>query len=285
MTSRIKITPVLTAFCLSILMIACSAGDGTNLDANGRPLSESESQPDTGASGNEETSNAFKRIQDEILTPECATSGCHNGTSSPLGLNLVEGKSYDKLVNQPSNQVSGLLLVEPFNAEASYLLQKLTGDSGGGVQMPLGRPPLIAAQTQLVRDWINDGALNSSSENQEQESGIQPTLTDIQKYIFDVHCKSCHSGDNPAGALNLESGKSYSQLVGRPLQFDPQNSILVVAGDAENSFLIHKITGENLGKVDDEDYKGMRMPLLGPYLDDTSVQVIKDWINAGAEDN
>ncbi len=284
MNTIFQSTVALIAASLVALLGGCSAGSGTGLDENGRPLSETQhtQSPDTGASG--ESSSLFTRIQDEILTPECATSGCHNGTSSPLGLNLVAGKAYDKLYEKPSNQVDGLLLVEPSNADASYLVHKIDGSAGGGAQMPLYKPPLSADQIDLVKQWINEGALPASASGN-QQSLIQATLSDIQKYIFDTECISCHAGENPAGTLNLEKGYSYSQLVGRPLQFDPENSVLVVAGDAENSFLIHKLTGEKLGDVNDSDYKGSRMPLLGPYLDDTKVQVIKDWINAGALDN
>ncbi|MCB1757305.1 MAG: hypothetical protein KDJ38_17405 [Gammaproteobacteria bacterium] len=298
MTKNFKTIHALAALSLGAALVSCDAGSGLNLDENGRPLTEEsnlEPVPETGAT----TSSLFNRVQDEILTPDCATSGCHNGTSSPLGLNLIEGKSWAKLVNKPSNQVSGLLLVEPSNADASYLMHKLVGNAGGGVQMPLGKPPLSADQLQLVRDWINDGAPEPSSgggdntgdsgDSGDTGSGVEPlmepTLTNIQQQIFDTKCISCHSDNYAAGGLNLQSGKSHSQLVGRPFLYDMQNSVLVAAGDADSSLLVNKLTGVNLGNEGDGDYKGERMPLLGPYLDEATIQVVIDWINAGAKDN
>lgn len=283
MTTLKKAIAVLVIASLTGLLTACGAGSGEGLDANGRPLSEN--PPDTGeGSSGQPSSDAFTKIQAEILTPDCATSTCHSGSSSPLGLNLAEGKSYEKLVNIPSNQVDGLLLVEPSNADASYLIHKIEG-TGGGELMPLRRPALSKEQIELVRDWIKAGALPPSNEGSETAGAFKSTLSDIQKYVFDIECKDCHSGENPAGDLNLEKSRSYAQLVGRPLQFDPDNSILVVAGDAESSLLINKLNGIGLGDIDDENFKGRRMPLGGPFLEDSTIQIIKDWINNGAEDN
>jgi len=267
-------TGMIIACVCTLLISACTAGNGENQAKEPLP----QEQPDT-----PQSSSAFKKIQDEIFTPKCATSGCHNGTASPLGLNLVEGKAYNKLVNKPSNQVDGLQLVESSNIEASYLVHKLEGTQGGGAQMPLGKPPLSTEEIQLIKTWISDGALETSS-----GGDLDPTqakLSSIQSNIFDIHCISCHSGDNPAGTLNLESGMSYDQLVDRPLQFDPDGSILVMKNNANKSLLINKLTGIGLGDPADSNYKGERMPLNGPYLDEASIQTIKDWINAAAINN
>ena len=154
-----------------LTMVSCKAGNGIGLDEYGQTsngdLSENQ---DTIEENN--TSSIFIRIQDEILTPACATSGCHNGTTAPLGLDLIDGKAYGKLVNKPSNQVDGLQLVEASNADASYLMHKLEGTQGGGSQMPLGKPPLSADQIELIRTWIRDGALEPTSGDQDS-SGIE----------------------------------------------------------------------------------------------------------------
>ncbi len=279
-----KITIAFITGSVALALFSCSAGNGDGLDENGHPLTVSQSQ--NGGDDTDNSSNGiFNKIQNEILTPECATSGCHNGTTSPLGLNLIEGKAYGKLVDKSSNQVDGLLLVEASNVDASYLIHKLEGTQGGGAQMPLGKPPLSADQVSIIKTWISAGALKPEEDDEEPDKTLKATLSDIQKNIFDSKCTACHSGENPAGTLSLETGRSFAQLVGRALQFDPESNILVVAGDAVSSFLINKLTGENLGNVSDVNYKGQRMPLNGPYLDSPSVQVIRDWINAGAQDN
>ncbi len=277
-----KVISICIVVVVTAMLASCNAGSGDGLDENGQTSTEP-TVPGTG--GTTPTSSVFTRIQEEILTPECATSGCHNGTTSPLGLNLIDGKAYGKLVNKPSNQVDGLLLVEPSNVDASYLVHKLEGTQGGGAQMPIGRPALSADQIDLIKNWINDGALEPGSDNPDEPGSGNATLSNIQTTIFDTQCISCHSGENPAGTLNLEEGNSRSQLVGRALQFDPDGSILVVPRDADNSLLINKLTGEGLGNEQDVNYKGQRMPLSGPYLNDSEIQQIKDWINTGALDD
>ena len=279
--------PLALIILLAGALGACTAGSGDGLDENGRPLSES-----SASDGNTETepetttgSGLFTRVQQEVFDTDCALSGCHTGSASPLGLNLAEGKSYADLVNKGSNQIDSLLLVEPYNADASYLVQKIEGSAGGGDQMPLNRPPLSSEQTELVRAWINEGALEDAASDEQEEAALEPTLSNIQKYIFDTTCTSCHSGDYTAGALDLSEGKSYVQLVNRYLQFDAANNILVVPGDPDNSFLLKKLTGTGLGTINDSDYKGQQMPLGGPYLEEDELTLIRQWIVAGAQND
>ena len=52
----------------------------------------------------------------------------------------------------------------------------------------------------------------------------------------------------------------------------------VAAGDAENSYVVHKIEGR-AGIV------GSRMPLGGPFLSQADIDRVKAWINAGAANN
>ena len=53
---------------------------------------------------------------------------------------------------------------------------------------------------------------------------------------------------------------------------------LVEPNDAENSYLIHKLDGR-AGIV------GVRMPVGASFLSDADIDVIKQWINAGAQNN
>ncbi len=285
---------------LSVAVIASCGGDGRGLDANGRPWWETYSS-NTEIPVQATTTRVFNRIQDEILTPDCAISGCHSGTSSPLGLNLESGGSYDNLINQQSIQVSGLMLVEPSNVDASYLIQKLEGTQAGGMQMPLAKPPLSASKISQIRHWILDGAtppldapatLPAASGTDTPDNPIsQPppevlaTLSSIQSLIFNEKCVGCHSGDQPLGQLNLSEGQSYTQLVERPATMDPDAAVLVSIGNARTSFLIDKLRGERLGIKGEPAYRGKRMPVVGGYLDESTVQTIEAWINAGALEN
>ena len=138
---------------LWILLVAgCTPGSGKGLDANGRPIGEA---PDP---GDEPT---LANIQARIFTPIC--TACHIGAGAPQGLRLDEANAFNDLVNVSAQEVGGLLRVDPFNPEDSYLVQKIEGTASVGAQMPFGGPPLPDEDIVLIRDWIFDGALPDES--------------------------------------------------------------------------------------------------------------------------
>jgi hypothetical protein len=120
---------------------------------------------------------SFELIQQRILTPNCATAGCHaseqDNSFRQHGLVLSEGKAYDylieKAVNEPTAKQDGLLRVSKFNSIRSLLYHKLVWDAGhhGGKQyglpMPLGGDPLYAGPIEFVRRWIEAGAPREGS--------------------------------------------------------------------------------------------------------------------------
>ena len=116
---------------------------------------------------------------------------------------------------------------------------------------------------------------------------LEPTFSSIQKEIFEttdssgrLACTNCHSnvGRNPSGGLNLLSGLSYAGLIGVASTGKP-GAVRVIPGDAENSYLIHKLQGSS-------DIAGVRMPRgNGPFLTDGQILVIKRWISNGAPNN
>ena len=105
---------------------------------------------------------------------------------------------------------------------------------------------------------------------------LTATLSSIQSVVFNDSCIG-HHGDHATEAnLDLTTGQSFSNLVNvQSIQvaFD-----LVEPNDAENSYLIHKLDGR-AGIVGD------RMPPAGPFLSQADIDVIKQWINAGAQNN
>ncbi len=97
-------------------------------------------------------------IQTKIFTPTCATVGCHTGPMPTAGQDLRDADtSFNNLVMVPSIQ-SALFKVLPGDPDNSYLIQKLEGTAGMGLQMPRNLPPLPQADIDVVRQWITDGA-------------------------------------------------------------------------------------------------------------------------------
>ena len=98
--------------------------------------------------------------------------------------------------------------------------------------------PLLQAQTASKVDFAKD---------------VQPLLRQ--------NCLTCHSGTQPASGLRLDRKSAVISRRG------------VVPGSAENSFLFHRISGN--------DY-GMQMPPTGALKPD-QIDTIKRWIEQGAD--
>jgi Copper type II ascorbate-dependent monooxygenase, C-terminal domain len=121
---------------------------------------------------------SFELLQSRILTPTCATSGCHaseqDGSFKQHGLVLTETVSYDNLVNKdpknPNALADKLKRVVPFYSFSSLLYHKLNWDGAGhhgnkdyGLPMPLGNTALSKGQLEFVRRWIEAGAPRTGS--------------------------------------------------------------------------------------------------------------------------
>lgn len=104
------------------------------------------------------TTPTFTAIQADILTPSCAFSTCHGGGSPAQGLDLTEGAAYDAIVGVPSTLDTSLALVEPGDAQASYLYLKSAGQAlGDAMPPPTG---LEADRLANLAAWIDAGAPN-----------------------------------------------------------------------------------------------------------------------------
>ena len=98
-----------------------------------------------------------------IFTANCALANCHLGSDAPFGEQLQAGSSYESTVGVPSSEQPSLLRIEPGNAADSYLVRKIDGDPRiTGQQMPLGAPPLSNSLRDVIRNWVDQGALPDS---------------------------------------------------------------------------------------------------------------------------
>lgn len=108
------------------------------------------------------------------------------------------------------------------------------------------------------------------------------TLTQLQDTVFTPRCTGCHDGSQPAsgalpGSMDLRAGSSFASLVN--VASHEQPSLMRVApGDADNSYVIHKLEGA-------ADISGARMPFGGPYLDQATIDQVRAWIAAGAQND
>jgi len=112
-------------------------------------------------------------IQDNILTPTCATSGCHSSTSDANyvqhNLLLTSATAYDNLINTTSKnaaaKTAGLVRVKPGDHISSLLYQKIDCQTTSqyGALMPLGGTNLSLGQIEFIKQWIIKGAPKKGS--------------------------------------------------------------------------------------------------------------------------
>ena len=205
--------------------------------------------------------NSYENLSKVIFSPKCV--GCHSASNAKGGVDMG---SYSGLLHS-----QGLIL--PGHAESSLLYSEVA--SGG---MPEGGPPLSHREISAISDWINAGAPDgdfASSEPPPPLATPAPTPTpstprplpstpkyaDIQTMLFDKSCVRCHSSSKASGNVNLAS---YQKLMGnaRPKVIQP--------GDAFKSIVYTEIE------------KGS-MPPRGGRIDPNLQKLLKDWINAGAQ--
>ncbi len=102
-----------------------------------------------------------------IFSANCAFSGCHGGATPQLGQNLSVGNAFSSVVNVPSMQVPALNRITPGDPARSYLLHKIRGTfglpsvGGTGGRMPLGGASLPDDEINVIRAWVQTGALNN----------------------------------------------------------------------------------------------------------------------------
>lgn len=332
---------------VAVLLAALAAGAATGCAGEGPLLTAAPTPGTTPLPGGP----TFAEVQQQVLNPNCLSSGCHNAGDSAGELVLAGAGAWAELVGvAPANAnaaAAGLLRVVPFSPDASFLLAKIAGPAPNqGNRMPIGAPPLSAADIDLVRRWIANGAAGTAAPTTTPTptppptSSPSPTATPtgtgtatttptgtvppsatptatatatasptasatptvdpnlfraIREEILRPSCAVafCHdtTGAPFAGNLDLSDAVAWENLVG----VAPANPAAAAAGllrvepgDPQGSFLLRKVCvaahGAALCPEPLPAAWGSRMPLVGPALDAAEVELIREWILAGAPD-
>jgi hypothetical protein len=96
----------------------------------------------------------------------------------------------------------------------------------------------------------------------------------IQDNVLTPICTKCHIGASAPEGLQLDQTHSYAMLVGVPSAEQP-GVMRVDPGNPDSSYLVLKLQGSS-------GINGARMPLGGPYLPQSTIDVIRQWISSGA---
>jgi uncharacterized protein (TIGR03118 family) len=141
----------------------------------------------------------------------------------------------------------------------------------------------VSNDSALLRAVATDGNGNVGSSYLVEVTVANPavaaTLSQIQQSVLTPRCATCHDGSQPAGgalpgAMDLRSGHSFVSLV-NVASLEQPTLMRVKPNEPESSYVIRKLKGS-------AGISGERMPLGGPFLDQTTIDEIESWIVSGA---
>ena len=140
------------------------------------------------------------------------------------------------------------------------------------------RVPLLS---MVLAGCSNDDAelLGETFDTSSLSMSVQP--------IFDANCafSGCHGGSAPQANMSLEAPNIFKTgigIVGVP-SLETTLLLRVMPGDSNASYLIHKLEGTQLrpsvGGCCDQMPQGVQP------LNSATIQVIRDWIDQGSQNN
>lgn len=152
-----------------------------------------------------------------IFQSSCGMVNCHDVASHKEGYVLT---NYSTIMREGIN---------PFNPSESKLYQITSPSAGEDIMPPSSNPTLTAAQRELLRTWIANGALNSNCPwTTCDTTGTIKYTTHIQPLVQN-NCIGCHNTSNASGGVNLSS---YSLVV---LNAALRNGVPIILGSLKHT--------------------------------------------------
>jgi len=145
----------------------------------------------------------------------------------------------------------------------------LNGCAGSGAGLDANGNPLTSALASAPAS-----APGSAPSSAPASTGLTADFQSIQDNVFTPICTRCHSGAGAPEGLQLDAAHSYALLVGVPSAEVP-SVLRVDPGNPTASYLIQKLE-------DSSGIVGAQMPFGGPYLAQSTIDVIAQWITNGA---
>ena len=141
------------------------------------------------------------------------------------------------------------------NPGGSDLYQVITETDPDNIMPPPPHPALSSSQVNLVYQWIQQGAQNNSCENSCDTLNV--TYSGSIASILQSSCVGCHSGSTPDGQINLTTHSGVSAVA---------------------------LDGRLIGSVN-HSYGFVAMPKGGNQLSTCQLDLLRIWVNAGAQNN
>ncbi len=137
-------------------------------------------------------------------------------------------------------------------------------------------PNLLLALPVLALSACDGG--DGSGQTAPPSTVFGPNFSEIQDSVFTITCATsgCHSGASAPQGLRLDAANSFGLLV-NVASMEVPALLRVEPGNPDDSYLIQKLEGTAA--------VGGRMPLGGTPLEQSAIDVIRQWISDGAIDD
>lgn len=146
-----------------------------------------------------------------LLVSSCAIPGCHDPATA----------ENDVILNSYEN-VMATADVRPNDPDGSDLYEVIVEEDPEDRMPPSGQfPPLSAQEIALIRQWILQGATNTSCESATCDTTNVLYSNKIES-IVSTKCQGCHSGSNPQGSISL---LTYAQVRDQALNGQMLNAV------------------------------------------------------------
>lgn len=175
-----------------------------------------------------------------LIISSCAIAGCHDAISHEEGYNLT---TYENIMR----------LVVKRNSGESKLYKVITA-RGEDIMPPAPHAALTLDQTNSIKKWIDQGALNNSCNSCDSSNILYSTGIML---LFKNQCTGCHNSSNAGGNIDLTSFSRVKEIA--------LNGVLLGSLEWKPGFA--------------------SMPQGGAKLSECDINRIKEWINAGALNN
>lgn len=144
----------------------------------------------------------------------------------------------------------------------------------------------VAALAALLAGLAASACTLDREEPPAEAEAEAPTMTAVMTEVLAPRCtfSSCHSAPTVAAKLDLSPEHACSALVKTASCLFPQQ-MLVVPGDPDASFLMHKLTGAHLTDLPDgacSSSTNAPMPFGGSALPADEIELVRAWITNGA---
>lgn len=258
------------------------------------PLEQTPMQPGQWSAIGELNSDSFNAYRAGNLYAQVATpaqpDGEIRGQIVPPDAMQVDSEAPTVTLTSPGATVDGTVTLEADASDDNGVVEVRFLVDGVVIGSDDTAPYSIDWDTTTVTD--GDKTLTAEAEDETGNVGISAdvdvtvqnaamvTLTQIQNEVFTPICSACHTGPTsnalPSG-MNLSSAAdSFAALVGvASIQVPALNR--VEPGNPDDSYLIRKLEGTQS--------VGDRMPQGGPFLDQETIDTIRQWITDGAPNN